>query len=249
MRCLIGFLMLAGIILGCGDKDPVSSQGAARGLVGYWPMNDTTGDTAIDISGFGNHVGNSLVPLVWNPDGRIGGAVDFNGNTSYLERADSVLSSNFPGKDGSVTGALSVTAWILPRSHSYQMIVAKDQENRRSFNFAITGEGKLSVQIGTGDEMYPFTGDSIIVEGVWSHVAMVYTFVTDTSSIITTYVNGVFDKSISDVNGPVNSTDTPFRIGARSYTGQRRSFNGLLDEVRIYNRALSIMEIQAIMQI
>ena len=79
-------------------------------------MNDTTGDTAIDISGLGNHVGNSLVLPVWNLDQRMGGAVDCNGNTSYLERADSVLSSNFPGKEGSITGSLSLTAWIQPRS-------------------------------------------------------------------------------------------------------------------------------------
>jgi len=249
MRYWIIFSILIGFFIGCSGKDPVSSNGVMGGLVGYWPMDKLVGDTVLDTawdnSGNNNHIGNSSILPVWKTDSRIG-AVDFNGSSSYLERADSVLSYNFPGKEGSVTGSMTITAWIYPELLSYQMIAAKDHEDGRSFNFAIERNGPLSVQIGASDSMHNFNGDLTVEVNSWNHVAMVYTYMGDTNSIISTYIDGIPDSSAFNVIGPINATATPFRVGGRSYSGQLRSFNGLLDEVRIYNRALTAVEILSV---
>jgi hypothetical protein len=57
------------------------------------------------------------------------------------------------------------------------------------------------------------------------------------------YVNGVLDNSTSTAVGPIQSTSSNVNIGRRSYPGAESPFNGLIDEVRIYNKALSQDEI------
>jgi len=238
---LISVIFITSIILNCSDSS-LSTNDVTTGLVGYWPMDEAKGDSAMDVSGNNNNIGNESVKLVWKTEGKKGSAIEFNGKTSYLEQIDSKLSENFPGKGESKTGSMTVTAWIYSRANVYQMIAAKDQADGRSFNFSITGSanlGKLSVQIGTADSMYRFNGEQRVKLNVWNHVAMVYTFINDTASTITTYLNGKLDSAVSDVIGPINATATPFRVGARSYNNQLSSFDGYLDEVKIYNRELT----------
>ena len=127
------------------------------------------------------------------------------------------------------------------------MIAAKDEGSGRSFNFSITEEQFLGVQIGRADSMYRFTGTVEVEYKTWIHVAMVYDFIEDGISTITTYYNGQIDGTIADVVGPINPTATPFRVGARSYGPYPNNFNGLIDEVRIYNQALTADEIVTLM--
>ena len=82
-----------------------------------------------------------------------------------------------------------------------------------------------------------FASPTALAVNTWSHVA-----VTWDGSIMRLYINGVEAASKSRT-GTLQSTTTPLRIGNNSPYGE--FFVGLIDEVRIYNRALSSAEIQA----
>jgi hypothetical protein len=81
-----------------------------------------------------------------------------------------------------------------------------------------------------------FASPSALAVNAWSHVA-----VTWDGSIMRLYVNGV-EVANHARTGTLQTTTTPLRIGGNSPYGE--FFLGRIDEVRIYNRALSAAEIQ-----
>src|SRR5262249_27127631 len=79
----------------------------------------------------------------------------------------------------------------------------------------------------------------------WTHWALTF----DGSSV-RVYINGAVTRTLTGLSGTITPTTGPFRIGSRSanqiYAARNDRFNGLIDEVSVYNRALSDGEIQAI---
>ncbi len=106
------------------------------------------------------------------------------------------------------------------------------------------GGGRIFIQ-GDGGADVVIGGNKSVSDGKWHF--MTYIFKRDSNAQI--YVDGVFDNqgAISQWNGKDFQSNNPFRIGA--YTAADNVgvspplFNGLMDEVRVYNRALSASEI------
>ncbi|HMR73277.1 MAG TPA: PKD domain-containing protein, partial [Candidatus Saccharibacteria bacterium] len=79
----------------------------------------------------------------------------------------------------------------------------------------------------------------------WQHVTFVYQYLADGKSTMTVYINGVASGSNNVAVGPLQANPQPLDLGRYYWNGSyARYFNGLIDEVRIYNRALSASEIQ-----
>src|SRR5207248_324381 len=83
---------------------------------------------------------------------------------------------------------------------------------------------------------YNATGAAALPLDTWTHLATTYD-----GSTLCLYVNGTQAASRS-VGGPISGSTSPLRIGGNNVWGEY--FNGVLDEVRVYNRALSQAEIQ-----
>jgi hypothetical protein len=109
----------------------------------------------------------------------------------------------------------------------------------------IKGDTNPKDQLWTGNDTSVFSSNAVPI-GVWSHVAM-----TLNNNLTTYYLNGLLVAATNQDRGNViDNSATSVAIGREQYTGAlpagRWFFNGQLDDVRIYDRALSQAEIQSV---
>ena len=218
-------------------EDPVPFE--QRFLAGDWSFEEGGGEFLEDGSG---EVGTGRVydaDNAWSDAGVDGYA--FNGTgESFIEIEDADLPDNFPGKLNGKPGSFSLLAWINLKATAYPMIVAKDNIDGRSFNFAVNREGVLSVQIYNTEGDIQLTGKQVLSpDHGWVHVAAVYKYNPGELSSVTLYIDGEVDRSQSYEASPIKGTSTALRIGSRDYNAfVQNRFRGLIDNLKIYTWAL-----------
>lgn len=218
-------------------------------LVGYWcvdgPVPDS-GTTARDSSGNGNDgtytsgaTTMAAAPTV--PPGNTMSVALAQASRQYISVPDSPSLS--------ITGSLTVAAWIRPTLNStfQQGIVEKWDEPSASagYLFRLDGNENLSFSIGhaTGNAGVS-TAPRAIPLNVWTHVAGVYSITAPApTGTITNYVNGAADPSVGSGIAPPTNGSYALQIGSDHGAN---AFNGNLDEVRIYNRALTAAEVDVL---
>ncbi len=136
-----------------------------------------------------------------------------------------------------ITQQITIAAWIRPNAVENKGILSKLSGN--GYEFRIFSDGKLEFRINraaSGTAYKLNSNQSYVANGsTWTHVAV--TFNGPKSTI---YINGVQDNSTTYAPVQIISNTADLRIGAVA-TGNR--WNGDLDDVRLYNRALSGSEI------
>ncbi|HXQ03118.1 MAG TPA: LamG domain-containing protein, partial [Candidatus Udaeobacter sp.] len=219
---------------------PTPTATPAPGLVAAYGFNEGSGATVTDASGHG--ITGNIIGATWTTGGRHGNALSFNGSSSYVDLGNPALLQ--------ITGSMTWNAWVKAAANlpNDGQIVAKSND-ASGWQFKTspdTGPHTFGVAVSGGTnafaQRYSTTVRSL---NVWYHVAGVYNAAAQTLDI---YVNGVLDNGVlrgtipaSQVNAPVN-----VYIGKRtSLYGGGYCFNGIIDDVRIYNRALTQSEIQA----
>jgi len=228
--------------------------GITDGLVGYWSFND---GTAKDNSGTGNN--GVIIGDPQSVDGKVGKALDFNGDDGIDIASNSTVE---------LADALTAAAWIYPRSvvdptngNDHCGIIGKGNMigwGSDVYNFRIataTDQGLTWGSCGGGTEGYFATGNCL-ADGLetWYYVALV-----EDGSEGRAYVNGKVmedaDVTGGDMHRPAAPYDTwpdePVRIGYSQGRGgdlnNVQYFDGIIDEVVLYNRALSADEINELM--
>ncbi len=206
------------------------------GLVAYWPFDGN----ANDASGNGNNGAVHGVTLTEDRFGNANGAYYF-GSGNYIQvAANSRLNE--------ITNS-TMSAWIRADSWygSWIPIMSKGtgESNTRQYGLEIIKRGYLSgydyascFESASGEESYIFT-DASIPLGEWIHVA-----VTRGNGTAHAYLNGVEVGSIS-VLGAVPFNTEALDIG-RDRPGSTEYFYGAMDEMRLYNRALSAAEVKSL---
>ena len=152
-------------------------------------------------------------------------SLDFDGSNDYVDAGnDSSLS---------ISGALSVSAWIYADSLTgYPMFLSKRAESGHAYQFYSTG-GKINYNNGT---IVQSSGSLTL--GVWTHVAVTF----NGAGAVAFYINGSSAGTATAASSnPTNSGSVT--IG-RAYNGNY--FNGKIDEVSLFNSALSASDITAI---
>jgi len=128
-------------------------------------------------------------------------------------------------------------------------IISKEHQNKRGFEFAVRN-GYLSAQIYKDNNNFSRienTGTRLEANQ-WYHVAMSYEHVGDRTSALRLFVNGREDASLLNAVGPVNASDAPLRVGAYIWNNTfQRYFNGLIDELFVFNTALTPEQITGLM--
>ncbi|MCP4256498.1 MAG: LamG domain-containing protein, partial [Planctomycetes bacterium] len=203
----------------------------AKSVVGYWLFDEASGNVARDSSGHGYDADLKENP-VW-VEGKFGHAIEFQGE-NYLEIRNSSQNLPFGGSD-----PFTVTAWV--KNQGGGTIIGK-------FNGGIIGAYILTIS-GGGTvsfhrevDPWSFSGSMALLDDDFGHVAVTYD-----GAEMKIYVNGEFDSS--QERGPQNTdTVTPVLIGAR-FTNDVPSefFNGVLDEVALFNVALTEQQIRDVM--
>jgi len=218
--------------IGTSSGVTVTTSNTNTRLVAAFGFNEGTGTTVN--STVGGMTG-TISGATWTT-GKYGGALSFDGVNDWVTVADSA------GLD--LTTGMTLEAWVQPSAiNSWETVMLK--EDGSELAYALYGDNngndtggprRPGAWIHEGSTSYSTIGNSQLVVGQWAHLAATY----DGSSL-RLYVNGVL-ASTTSVAGSINVSSGVLRIGGNNVWGE--FFNGLIDEVRIYSRALSQTEIQ-----
>ncbi len=203
-------------------------------LLGYWKFDEGLGTTALDSSGYGHY--GTIVGARWAA-GKAGNALEFDGSDDYVQIVPAQIFDNLE--------AVTMTAWILPRVDSHWHVLDKGDGDKRLYAEGVnrTLDGRVRY---SGTHAYSKSAYNTIELNAWQHVALVWSRVTNTTRL---YRNGAevpYSSQEIGTGQPEDDTTYPFLIGARGALGEVTFFNGLMDEVRLYRRALSVQEIRGL---
>ncbi|MDD5431156.1 MAG: LamG domain-containing protein, partial [Candidatus Pacebacteria bacterium] len=161
--------------------------------------------------------------------GKVGSyAGQFNGTDDYIrvESASSLGATN-----------VTVSAWINPTACNSASTI---EDRDGSYTFQLHSDCKIRSYLWGASPAVYRSSTNTVSTSIWTHVAYVYDQGAGTQKF---YLNGVLDNSYSGISGL--SAGGHLGLGA-IYTGTTNRLTGLLDDIRIYNRALSSAEILAI---
>ena len=193
----------------------------------YLPFDETSGQTAFDLSSNGNTGTATGTTIV---DGVFGKARSFNGSSDYVSVPDTAALR--------IIGDLTLEAWIYTTDLTVMnTIFAK--EYLHEFTLQVWSEGGMRFSHGDGtmESVYPVAAGTILINH-WYHVAVVRNIAT---TKIYGYVNSILQLSPSYTTTPTAGT-VAVTLGRQPVT-YNRWFVGKIDEPRIYSRALSADEI------
>jgi uncharacterized repeat protein (TIGR01451 family) len=210
------------------DVTTISAQAAPAGLVAAYTFNEGVGTTVADSSG-NNNTG-TISAATWTATGKYGNALVFNG-TGALVTVPNAASLQ-------LTTGVTLEAWVNPSvvTAAWRDVIYKGSNGADNYYLEATtpiGGGAPGAG-GTFGEIY---GTAALPVNTWTHLAVTYDRVVQRL-----YVNGVQVSSVA-ATGAISTSTNPLQIGGDSIYGQ--FFQGMIDEVRIYNRALSPSEIAA----
>ena len=214
------------------DASSVISNVQPLGLVAAYAFNEGSGATVADAAD-NNNTGILGSGVTWTSQGKFGSALVFNGS-SYITVNDA------PSLD--LTTGMTLEAWVYPTVTPtyWSTVIMKEQPGDYVYVLdAGSPTNRPLLSIVTPDSQ-GIAGPAALPLNTWSHLAGTYDGTT-----LRLYVNGTQVTS-TVVTGSIFSSTGPLRIGGNSVWGEY--FRGRIDEVRIYNRALSAPEIQADMQ-
>jgi len=197
-------------------------HGLGTDAVGIWSFDDQTNPTK-DASGYGNHgtiygdayfVDDTPHNIVGQGVGRY--ALSFDGN-DYV---------NLGSPASLALANTTIEAWIKPSSVAGYYLI-----------YGLSNLPKLYIDLNGRLVLYDATAaNTVLTPNVWTHVVA-----TSDGTNVRYYINGVPDGTVAHVSW--SATPSQVKIG-RDPAGTTQNFLGLIDEVRIYNRALSAAEIQ-----
>lgn len=208
-----------------GEKD---SSYLSNGLIGYWKMDETSGD-ASDISGEGTTLtNNSTTPFT---PAKFANGAEMDGSTDFFDITDPYEWS----------GAITLSAWIIPDNVSGEHVIIGNWDQGSENWYFATNDDELILYLGSASEQT--TSANLSANTVY-HVAATY---TPSSQKVFLYVNGILQASttVNTIPSSLPNTSGTLSIGAiqTGGAGSSNNFDGHIDDVRMYNRAFSDKEI------
>jgi len=194
------------------------------GLVAAYGFNEGSGTTVNDASGYRN-TGTLQGGASWTTSGKYGKAISFNGTSALVGIPNSPLLQ--------LRTAMTLEAWVNP---SRLTGVWRDVIYKGNDNYYLEADSTSSKPATRGAIGSPLFGTGKLTTSTWTHLAGTYDGAT-----VRLYVNGV-QVSNRAQTGQIAISTNPLQVGGDSIYGQY--FPGKIDEVRVYNRALSAAEIQ-----
>ena len=197
---------------------------ATSGTVLNWSLNDGSGTIASDSSGLGNN-GTVSGGATW-VTGKVGGALSFDGVSGAV---------TLPAVAGLAPGNTphTVAAWVkvnvLPSNRAWILLLGN--EGTGAHHWLINSTGGTQLGAWSGSQVSP-----TLPVGQWKHIALTFDGTT-----LTGYVDGV---SIGSQAATFNLAGTPLTL-AQAHMGEEY-FNGVVDDVHVYSRALSAAEVAAL---
>lgn len=194
-------------------------------------LNEGVGAAAADVSPSANHA--TVSGASWTTEGKFGGALFFDGVNDWLTIADAASLD--------LTTAMTLEAWVRPATTSgWDTVVLKETTGDLAYALYANDGGQPGVPgtwIRQGNTTYSTVGPASLPVDRWTHLAAAYD-----GAQLRFYVDGTLAGAMQRT-GAINATNGPLRIGGNSVWGEW--FHGLIDEVRIYDVALTQAQIQS----
>lgn len=236
MAAKLSFVLVNVFILGLIFSNPGETAIDPASISGIWLFDEGSGDFTADLSENGNE-GEIKGDPEWI-DGKFGGALQFDGEDDWVQMADSPSLRVFD--------EVSVMAWVRLDRHTFpgvnwQGIVAKGN-NPRSYTIYTDNSKQALISIHSGGVHVVGLSQMLLPLDEWFHLAYVVT-----TGTMKCFVNGAITKetanaALKDLPGDTDTSD--FLIG-RTWEDQR-FLGGAMDEVALFNVALSDDEIKRI---
>jgi Concanavalin A-like lectin/glucanases superfamily/Chitobiase/beta-hexosaminidase C-terminal domain/IPT/TIG domain/Fibronectin type III domain len=205
-----------------------SASTSTPGLVAAYDFNGGSGTTLSDVSGNGNT--GTIVNATWTTSGKYGSALSFNGTNALVTINDTASLH--------LATAVTLEAWVNPSSEptGWQDVIYKPLDNYFLEASSTSGNKPGTGVLLTSSAEPIVYGSAQLAANTWTHLAMTYDGTT-----LKIFVNGTLTSSITQA-GSITTSTNALQIGGDATYGQY--FKGLIDEVRVYNIALSQAQIQ-----
>jgi hypothetical protein len=199
------------------------------GLVAAYGFNETTGTKLTDLSGKGNT--GTTRNTTWTTAGKYGGAATFNGTTSWVTVNDANTLD--------LTTGMTLEAWLYPTAlgTGWRTVIFKEKPGDVVYSlYANDSTQRALTQLNIGGELNAWSVTQLPLN-TWTHIAGTWDGTT-----LRMWVNGALVGTRAVTGTLANSTGV-LRMGGNGIWNEW--FAGRIDEVRIYNRALTQAELQA----
>ena len=217
----------AGNLSPYSNTAPATTPAAPTGLVAAYGFDEGSGTSVTDASGNGNN--GTVANTTWSTSGKYGGALQFNGTSSLVTIPDAASLH--------LSSGMTLEAWVDPSTVecSWRDVIYKANDNfyleATSTNSSVPDGGMIA-----GGSYADAFGTSALAANTWAFLTETYD-----GSTLKLYVNGTQVASTPHT-GAISTSTNPLQIGGDSLYGQ--FFAGLIDNVRIYNVALTAAQIQ-----
>ncbi|HEY9229854.1 MAG TPA: LamG-like jellyroll fold domain-containing protein, partial [Gemmatimonadaceae bacterium] len=203
------------------------SNTVASGLVAAYAFNETSGTTTPDVSG-NNNTGTLGGGVTRTTSGKNAGALVFNNSFVTIPHAASL----------NLTAGMTIEAWVYPTATGgYATVVMKEKPGALVYTLYGRAPTNPGVHFDVGGTERQLNAPSMLALNTWSHVAGTFD-----GSMSRLFVNGI-EIASQAFAGPISTSTGAVRIGGNAVWGEY--FNGRIDDVRIYNRALTAAEVVA----
>jgi len=191
--------------------------------VAHWALDDNEPDTTVADSSFNGNNGTAQQNTEdISTTGIIDDALIFNGSSDYVDCGNN--------SSLQITDNLSISAWVRTTSGLRQFIVCKDDLINRSYSLFMV-DGMIRFQIFENDTYDRISSTTSINDGSWHHVVGI-----NDGTDLKVYIDGELE-TLPGAGGIIDNKSADLWIGARS--DLTRHFNGSIDDVRIFDKALS----------
>jgi hypothetical protein len=200
------------------------------GLVGWWRLDEGSGTVAGDNSGNANS--GTITGAAW-VTGKYGQALNFDGTTRYV---------SIPSIDIG-TGDITISVWVKFTNSPNSGIISNMQSTGTGYLLQTNGGNKFTFSLGKAWVWTSISSNIVYNDGLFHNVVALRQ-----SGNMVLFVDGV-RQSGTAINNVNTTTQAPLAMG-RAYADLNQNyFNGVIDEAKIFNRALSETEIQADFQL
>lgn len=225
--CFVYFLLRGSSVAAINDN-----------LIAYWDFNEGQGSQVFDSSGMSNT--GTIYGATWN-NGVSGKALKFDGINDYVE---------VPNKSAQqiTTNQLSISLWFNLQQdigNTQRRLICKQQDSNKAWGLEFFGNGylgsrgnQLVFHDSNGSAYHVFYSGKLIETGVWHQVGVV-----DNAGLVRIYLDGQPIYASNQGYGILSNVQAPIKIG-RTNPDSTFYFNGEIDEIRLYNRAISGSEME-----